>query len=285
MSGLPRRRDVRLSRVNLQNMDEEQRWDLVERYINELREVALQRSTVLPIMTQSAQPQDGELLFTGSVLFLCVAGQYEQVWPAEAISIEGGESVSTTVTGLTYPNPRRTLKWSYRDDITPDDPGGTQAKFDLIEAVYVDGAYSTTKHICVVYLSITNPDCYDHTIRFFFEGDDVDDDPDFPRPHLTTSVPAMTTKVHNLNGAELIGPLGGTSDQGRFYCTADDDEGWDNMVGLTRNDLIVHVGYVELEENWVSFTDSRVKDDEQGNDCRDDWTDGVPPPWTPPTGQ
>lgn len=285
MTGLPRRRDVRLGRVNLKNMGDEVRWDIVERYLNELREVLLQRSTVLPVMSPSSLPEDGELLFTGTMLFLCVGGQYQQVWPTSAISAEGGESVSTTLAGLTFPNPRRTVKWSYRDDITPDDPSGSQDNFDLIEAVYVDGAYSTTKHICVVYLSIANPDCYDHTIRFFFEDDEVDSAPDFPKPYLTTSVKAGTTVTHHLEGAPLIGPLGGASEQGRFYCTSDDDGGMDNMIGLTRQDLVVHVGYVELEQYWALFSDSKVKNTEQGNDCRDDWVSGVPPPWTAPTGQ
>jgi len=267
-------------------MGDSLKWDLIERYLNELREVIQQPSIVLPPMTQSAMPQDGELLFTGTALFLCVGGQYRQVWPTGAApAMAGGELVSTTVAGLIHPNPRRTLKWSYRDDITPDDPSGTQNKFDLIEAVYVDGSYSTTRHICVMYLSIANLDCYDHTIRFFFEGDDVDDDPDFPRPHLTTNVKAMTTFIHPLGDNGLIGPLGGSSDQGRFYCTSDDDGGMDNMVGLTRKDLVVHVGYIELEQHWAAFKDTKVRDEEQGNDCRDDWTDGVPPPWTPPTGQ
>lgn len=283
--GLPRRRDVRFSRVNLKGMQDGERWDHVERYLNELREVLMQRAVVLPTMSSSAQPEDGELLFTGSALFLCVSGEYQQVWPAEAVTTTEGGTVSTTVASLTYPNPRRVLKWSYRDDVTPDDPSGTQAKFDLIEAVYDASNSANNRHLCIMYLSITNPDCYDHTIRFFFEGDDVDDTPDFARPHLTTSVKALTTKIHPLNGAELIGPLGGASDQGRFYCTADDDGGMDNMVGLTRSDLVVHIGYVELEKNWVSFTDSKVKRTEQGSDCRDDWTSGVPPAWTPPAGQ
>ena len=285
LSGLPRRREVQLGRVSLGNMGDALKWALIERYLNELREVLLQPSVVLPQMVQSLMPQDGELLFTGAALFLCVGGQYQQVWPADVAAVVGGESVSTTVAGLTHPNPRRTLKWSYRDDITPDDPGGAQAKFDLIEAVYVDGAYSTTRHICVVYLSIANLDCYDHTIRFFFEGDNVDDDPDFPRPHLTTNVKAMTTFGHPLGSNGLIGPLGGSSDQGRFYCTSDDDGGMDDMVGLTRKDLVVHIGYIELEQHWADFKDTKVRNEEQGNDCRDDWTDGVPPPWTAPTGQ
>lgn len=283
-SGEPRRREVRLGRVNLKGMEDAQRWDTIEVYLNELREVLLQSPVVLPTMSQSANPQNGELLFTGSALYLCVGGQYRQVWPAEAVSVAGGEAVSTTVASLTYPNPRRTIKWSYRDDITPDAPTASpKDEYDLIEEIYDAVTPSNNRHICVVYLSITNRDPNDRTIRFYFDGDLVEDvGGDFDKPYLTTNVRAGTTVTHRLDGSEMIGPLGGSSEQGRFYCTADDDEGMDSMIGLTRYDLIVHVGYIELEKYWVSFSDSRVRRIEQGSDCRDDWTDGVPPTWNPP---
>lgn len=78
---LSRRQPMKSGRVTFSGMDDEKFRESVEHILNELRSVVMNRSVVLEQATQSSDPEDGELLFTGSALYLVVDGVYEQVWP------------------------------------------------------------------------------------------------------------------------------------------------------------------------------------------------------------
>ena len=79
MSPRLRRLPVRLGRLSLGGLSEEAARESLAHAVNTLIDHAADRVVVLPEMDPSTDPEDGELLFTGEALFLCLGGEYKQI--------------------------------------------------------------------------------------------------------------------------------------------------------------------------------------------------------------
>lgn len=214
---LIRKDRINLSRINLTNIvDLVQLLPVLESYINRFIDLFEDEGIVLPVEEFSPDPEDGELLFDGSKLFLAIDGEYKQVYPSSTIvykdsPLSGDDSGDGDMSE--YSPYVEDVEWAQVDC-------SVNTSTDLVSAV-------AGKRLCIVYLHVSNPDTSDGKEIYLTLEDDTTD-------YFKQHIPAEGVVVQNFTRANAITEVGK-----KISATVSNDGS---------DDLYVTIGYLELDE-------------------------------------
>jgi hypothetical protein len=214
---LLRKDRINLGRINLTNIvDLVHLLPVLETYINRFIDLFENEGVVLPVEEFSPDPENGELLFDGSKLYLAIDGTYHQVYPSDGSTSSSSEEGTGTGGGgvsCTYSHYVEDTKWAQVDCSVND------------STVLVTGV--SGKRLCIVYLHFSNSDTSDGKEIYLTLEDDTTD-------YFKQWIPAEGVVVQNFTRANPITKVGK-----KISATVSNDGS---------DDIYVTIGYLELDE-------------------------------------